>query len=67
MFFKRLKIDPAAKFFRPLSHQEIISKLLQEAAICFREINSDCPKAKELFYLYDVLMGNIPAEKKDRI
>jgi regulator of sirC expression with transglutaminase-like and TPR domain len=67
MFFKRLNIEPAARFFSPLSNQEIISKLLQEAAMYFREINSDCPKAKELFYLYDVVMENIPAEKNERL
>lgn len=52
-YFKRIQVPPTASYFKPVSHERIIQKLLEELALCF-DNPRDVYKQKELVRLADI-------------
>lgn len=53
IYFKRSKLEPTVNYFTPLSHENIIVRLLLETAKCYQEKNNDPIKAADLTSLAD--------------
>jgi regulator of sirC expression with transglutaminase-like and TPR domain len=53
-YFKRIGVQPAAAYYKPISHKKIIQILLQELSNCFN-LQSNQHKKQELLSLADLL------------